>query len=103
MCDCCECECDCDIYDGLSDNGKKGCWLGEILCFTLSLLIMILFPISVTILKPVLQYLDNHISFIMVWNMIPIVFNLMILKYGFLEDIGLGLGILSLNFQGINK
>ena len=62
MCDCCDdcldckCECDCDICDGLSDTKKGICWAGGVLCFIFSLLIMILFPISVTILKPVSKF-----------------------------------------------
>lgn len=61
MCDCCDdicecnCECDCDICDGMTDTGKGACIIGSTLCSILSLLIMILFPISVTVLEPVTQ------------------------------------------------
>lgn len=55
ICDC-NCECECDVCDGLGDSGKLICSISSVLCFILSLLIMILFPISVKILEPVKKF-----------------------------------------------
>jgi hypothetical protein len=65
FCDC-NCECECDLCNGLSETGKGISIIGSILCFILSLLIMIMFPLSVTVLEPVKLILVILPSFIMV-------------------------------------